>query len=144
APPNIPFWRGEAPGRTNELSHNVSDLREHVDRMLDGVTPHQFTERHVLSAEKSTNFERHLATEVAGHSAPKAPNKIGALSNRLKQDVPFSQSFFEHQSSENIAQISAGGAEGISPARQRWVGEEKSPSPEGAAQPLCANGSNAS
>ena len=27
APPSVPFWRGEAPGRTRELSREVSDLR---------------------------------------------------------------------------------------------------------------------
>ncbi len=32
APPTIPFWRGEAPGRTDELSAAVADLRETVDR----------------------------------------------------------------------------------------------------------------
>ncbi|HXV60971.1 MAG TPA: DEAD/DEAH box helicase [Vicinamibacteria bacterium] len=30
APPSIPFWRGEAPGRTIELSREVSELREAV------------------------------------------------------------------------------------------------------------------
>lgn len=30
APPSIPFWLGEAPGRTDELSHSVSRLREEV------------------------------------------------------------------------------------------------------------------
>jgi ATP-dependent Lhr-like helicase len=30
APPNIPFWRGEAPGRTIELSAEVARLREDV------------------------------------------------------------------------------------------------------------------
>jgi ATP-dependent Lhr-like helicase len=39
APPNIPFWRGEAPGRTNELSHHVSELREELGKMLEGVPP---------------------------------------------------------------------------------------------------------
>jgi len=33
-PPNIPFWFGEAPGRTDELSVAVSRLREHVDLLL--------------------------------------------------------------------------------------------------------------
>lgn len=33
-PPTIPFWFGEAPGRSNELSKAVSDLRRHVDRLL--------------------------------------------------------------------------------------------------------------
>ena len=30
AAPTIPFWRGEAPGRTAELSHAVSELRERI------------------------------------------------------------------------------------------------------------------
>src|SRR5215831_7686416 len=38
-PPNIPFWLGEAPGRSEELSYAVSRLREdvvaHVDREED-------------------------------------------------------------------------------------------------------------
>ncbi len=35
-PPNIPFWFGEAPGRSDELSQAVSALRERVDRELAG------------------------------------------------------------------------------------------------------------
>jgi len=31
APPSVPFWRGEAPGRTRELSEEVSTLREEVE-----------------------------------------------------------------------------------------------------------------
>ncbi|AIF46131.1 DEAD/DEAH box helicase [Dyella japonica] len=34
-PPNIPFWLGEAPGRTAELSHGVSRLREDIAAQLD-------------------------------------------------------------------------------------------------------------
>ncbi|WP_267226174.1 DEAD/DEAH box helicase [Dyella silvae] len=34
-PPNIPFWLGEAPGRTAELSHGVSRLREEISEHLD-------------------------------------------------------------------------------------------------------------
>ena len=30
APPNVPFWRGEAPGRTDELSAQVGRLREEL------------------------------------------------------------------------------------------------------------------
>ncbi len=33
-PPNIPFWLGEAPARTDELSAAVSRLREEVDRRV--------------------------------------------------------------------------------------------------------------
>ena len=34
-PPTVPFWLGEAPGRTWELSQEVSELREGIDRRLD-------------------------------------------------------------------------------------------------------------
>jgi ATP-dependent Lhr-like helicase len=34
-PPSIPFWFGEAPGRTDELSRAVSRLCERIDKLLD-------------------------------------------------------------------------------------------------------------
>jgi ATP-dependent Lhr-like helicase len=34
AAPTVPFWRGEAPGRTPELSQYVSDVRQKVHEML--------------------------------------------------------------------------------------------------------------
>lgn len=33
APPSVPFWRGEAPGRTKELSDQLSGLREEICRL---------------------------------------------------------------------------------------------------------------
>ena len=33
-PPTIPFWLGEAPGRTTELSDEVTELREGIDSLL--------------------------------------------------------------------------------------------------------------
>ncbi len=35
AAPSIPFWLGEAPGRTRELSEEVSQLRDDLDNRLD-------------------------------------------------------------------------------------------------------------
>ena len=35
APPNVPFWRGEAPGRTDELSSAVGRLRQEVMARAD-------------------------------------------------------------------------------------------------------------
>ncbi len=35
-PPNIPFWFGEAPGRTDAVSHAVSRLRKFVETALSG------------------------------------------------------------------------------------------------------------
>ncbi len=34
APPNVPFWRGEAPARTLELSRHVAELREKISAFL--------------------------------------------------------------------------------------------------------------
>ncbi|MBF3275598.1 hypothetical protein HKW77_41360, partial [Pseudomonas aeruginosa] len=33
-PPNIPFWLGEAPGRSDELSASVARLRDTLDELL--------------------------------------------------------------------------------------------------------------
>lgn len=37
AAPNIPFWLGEAPGRSDELSAGVARLRAEIDRLLSGA-----------------------------------------------------------------------------------------------------------
>jgi ATP-dependent Lhr-like helicase len=39
APPTIPFWRGEAPARTAELSQHVAGLREKVSTLLPNTAP---------------------------------------------------------------------------------------------------------
>jgi ATP-dependent Lhr-like helicase len=39
APPSVPFWLGEAPGRTDELSGEVSDLRAAVGKRLSEGDP---------------------------------------------------------------------------------------------------------
>jgi len=39
APPNVPFWRGEAPARSDELSQHVAELRERLSAMTSNVTP---------------------------------------------------------------------------------------------------------
>jgi ATP-dependent Lhr-like helicase len=39
AAPNVPFWRGEAPARTAELSRQVADLREKVSAITCDVVP---------------------------------------------------------------------------------------------------------
>jgi ATP-dependent helicase Lhr and Lhr-like helicase len=39
APPNVPFWRGEAPSRTMELSHQVAHVREQVGALTEGLAP---------------------------------------------------------------------------------------------------------
>jgi ATP-dependent Lhr-like helicase len=38
-PPNIPFWLGEAPGRSDELSFGVARLRDQIERLLKEREP---------------------------------------------------------------------------------------------------------
>jgi ATP-dependent helicase Lhr and Lhr-like helicase len=39
APPTVPFWRGEAPARTEELSLQVADLRQQISDRLPSISP---------------------------------------------------------------------------------------------------------
>src|SRR5579864_8990748 len=39
APPSVPFWLGEAPARTEELSLHVADLRREISDRTRGVSP---------------------------------------------------------------------------------------------------------
>ncbi|HZE26494.1 MAG TPA: DEAD/DEAH box helicase [Terriglobales bacterium] len=39
APPSVPFWRGEAPARTEELSAHVAELRQKVSDLLADTFP---------------------------------------------------------------------------------------------------------
>ena len=39
APPTVPFWLGEAPARTQELSAHIADLRKEISDRLPGVSP---------------------------------------------------------------------------------------------------------
>jgi len=43
APPNVPFWRGEAPARTQELSEHVGELRQKISEMLPHTSPVGFS-----------------------------------------------------------------------------------------------------
>jgi ATP-dependent helicase Lhr and Lhr-like helicase len=43
APPSVPFWRGEAPARTEELSLHIGTLRETISNMLPHTSPVGFS-----------------------------------------------------------------------------------------------------
>jgi ATP-dependent Lhr-like helicase len=67
-PPTIPFWLGEAPGRSRELSAAVSALRESVDQCLGGGTSEEIVratswlgERVGISDEASRQAIEYLA-----------------------------------------------------------------------------------
>ncbi|HEY6467682.1 MAG TPA: DEAD/DEAH box helicase [Candidatus Acidoferrales bacterium] len=54
APPNVPFWRGEAPGRTDELSDHVAQLRERLDALLPTVVPQQSVQKEATNGGEPT------------------------------------------------------------------------------------------
>jgi ATP-dependent helicase Lhr and Lhr-like helicase len=51
APPTVPFWRGEAPQRTLELSQFVSGLREEIDARTREVLPGYISQTHPQVAD---------------------------------------------------------------------------------------------
>ncbi|MBI1788757.1 MAG: DEAD/DEAH box helicase, partial [Acidobacteria bacterium] len=81
AAPSIPFWRGEAPGRTVELSQEVSRLREEIVRR-DAAEGVQFLERDCglerLGAEQAVDYVR------AGRAAlPELPTVRTVVAERF-------------------------------------------------------------
>src|SRR5688500_16890341 len=53
APPTIPFWLGEAPARSDELSLAVSDLRADAERVLLSTDVHANTTHRGIEAPRS-------------------------------------------------------------------------------------------
>ncbi len=75
APPTVPFWMGEAPARTAELSAEVSSLRAHVDEFLAARRSRRRTaladRGHAggVSIEAATMIVDYLAVGRAGFGA---------------------------------------------------------------------------
>jgi ATP-dependent Lhr-like helicase len=90
APPTIPFWRGEAPSRTPELSHEVALLREHLSQLLDeGSNGNDQTVQGWLQVHcglKSAGADQVLAYLVAGKQV------LGAVPT---QDRIIAERFFD-------------------------------------------------
>jgi ATP-dependent Lhr-like helicase len=65
APPNIPFWRGEAPSRTAELSAEVSVLRQEIADRLAPTDPVLSPQPSALSFGHQPSAVNWLQTECA-------------------------------------------------------------------------------
>jgi ATP-dependent helicase Lhr and Lhr-like helicase len=80
APPSVPFWLGEAPGRTEELSSEVSELRARVGEWLERGDPDGA--RRWLEAEcgideaASDTIVRYLGTGLAALGALPTKERI--------------------------------------------------------------------
>ncbi len=65
-PPNVPFWRGEAPGRTMELSRFVSGLRQEISARTNDVLPGYVSQAHPQVAETVAWLKEECAVDDAG------------------------------------------------------------------------------
>ena len=59
-PPNLPFWLGEFPGRSDQLSRAVSKLREHLDDWLTTLSPDKVLQRLELEYQLQGTASRQL------------------------------------------------------------------------------------
>ncbi|WP_455923786.1 DEAD/DEAH box helicase [Pseudomonas putida] len=88
-PPNIPFWLGEAPGRSDELSFAVARLQGHVDQQLDlhdGQVPPL-----VAELQAGLGMGADSAEQLADYLA-RTRNALGALPS---QDTLIMERFFD-------------------------------------------------
>jgi ATP-dependent Lhr-like helicase len=53
----MPFWIGEAPGRTDEVSTAVSDLREDIERLIREDDEGAKSETRKSKSEANPNLE---------------------------------------------------------------------------------------
>ena len=76
-PPGIPFWLGEAPARTSELSRAVSDLRSEIEQLLA-------REQDLAACLANYEFWEAQAASLPGAAACRAEKR----SQRLAREVP--------------------------------------------------------
>ena len=66
APPTLPFWFGEAPQRTRELSEFVAELREEIDRRTRNVLPGYVSQANPEVAEAAAFFKEECGVDDSG------------------------------------------------------------------------------
>ena len=65
-PPNVPFWRGEAPQRTVELSGFVSSLRQEISARTGDVLPGYISQSNPTVAETVAWLKQECCVDDAG------------------------------------------------------------------------------
>jgi ATP-dependent Lhr-like helicase len=77
-PPGIPFWLGEAPARTNELSHAVSNLRMEIEKHLSVRDADSFPGEIEDWVAKEFHLPQTAAEQVAAYFADTC-RSLGAI-----------------------------------------------------------------
>ncbi|MEJ0098750.1 MAG: DEAD/DEAH box helicase [Pseudomonadota bacterium] len=88
--PTIPFWLGEAPARTEELSTAVSQLRSEVDAALPNVEPATVSECATLLRE-----QHHLGPVAAQQLAEYLATAKASLGRLPTRDLLIIERFFD-------------------------------------------------
>jgi ATP-dependent helicase Lhr and Lhr-like helicase len=91
APPTIPFWRGEAPSRTSELSAQVAHVREQIGRFLGCGTDLKTTEAAVGWLQMECALDRRGAEQAVGY-VELGRNILGAVPT---QETIIAERFFD-------------------------------------------------
>jgi ATP-dependent Lhr-like helicase len=92
APPNIPFWRGEAPSRTAELSLEVATLREAIAKRLSSSETSSSQQRSAISWIKS---ECALDQRGAEQAAAYIAAEVAVLGTVPTQQTIVAERFFD-------------------------------------------------
>ncbi|OWT77580.1 ATP-dependent DNA helicase [Achromobacter sp. HZ28] len=92
--PNIPFWLGEAPGRSGELSQAVGRLRAQVDDWLAATTVNEA----IAKLSDTTGIDTAAARQIVEYLA-RARAALGALP---AQDVLILERFFDESGGMQI------------------------------------------
>ena len=123
APPTIPFWRGEAPARTDELSLHVAELRQRVSDLTPNTAP--------LPVPANPELLASMAVEANFSTAPsdrdvrvERSSKTGSKSGNVRVERPFRAA--SSTTSKVSEPASAGGDLPVQP-RIRLRGLESSP-----------------
>ena len=66
APPGVPFWLGEAPARTAELSSHLADLRQEISDRLPNISPVGFSPTQAVVAETIAWLKEECGLDDAG------------------------------------------------------------------------------
>src|SRR6185312_12511925 len=66
APPSVPFWRGEAPARTQELSAHVAGLRKEISDRLHHTSPIGISQSQAAVAESVAWLKEECGLDDSG------------------------------------------------------------------------------
>ena len=89
-PPNIPFWLGEAPGRSDELSYAVARMRAHIDAWLGEQTGAPL-DAAIRSLADQTGIDQEAARQIVEYLA----RARAALTVLPTQDTLVMERFFD-------------------------------------------------